>query len=256
MTRYRIFPYKQGSKSAKLLAEELGGKVLRLQGSTFVPRLSDVIINWGSKVHPSYVTHNYYYKDVSNKLMFFLDMEDALWLPPFWTLPDDIPDTAFPVVCRTVLNGHSGEGIVIAHTREDLVDCQLYVQYIRKKHEYRVHVGRDRDDSLEAISVQRKARRLSVPPHEVNWTVRNLAGGFVYVRGGFTVPSEVEKAAIECLCMTGLDFGAVDVIWNEQLQKAYVLEVNTAPGLEGQTVKDYGDFFRRQTYQEDCSADC
>jgi D-alanine-D-alanine ligase-like ATP-grasp enzyme len=36
-----------------------------------------------------------------------------------------------------------------------------------------------------------------------------------------------------------LDFGAVDVIWNEKQQRAYVLEVNTAPGLEGQTVDDY-----------------
>ena len=43
----------------------------------------------------------------------------------------------------------------------------------------------------------------------------------------------------------GLDFGAVDVIWNEHESKAYVLEINTAPGLEGSTVEDYKEFFNR-----------
>jgi glutathione synthase/RimK-type ligase-like ATP-grasp enzyme len=42
----------------------------------------------------------------------------------------------------------------------------------------------------------------------------------------------------------GLDFGGVDVIWNERRQMAYVLEVNTACGLEGQTVNDYAEAFR------------
>jgi D-alanine-D-alanine ligase-like ATP-grasp enzyme len=42
---------------------------------------------------------------------------------------------------------------------------------------------------------------------------------------------------------TGLDFGAVDVIWNAQKEKPYVLEINTAPGLEGQTIADYAAFF-------------
>ena len=39
--------------------------------------------------------------------------------------------------------------------------------------------------------------------------------------------------------MCGLDFGAVDVLWNERQQKAYVCEVNTAPGLEGITLDNY-----------------
>ena len=43
------------------------------------------------------------------------------------------------------------------------------------------------------------------------------------------------------LAVEGLmvDFGAVDVVWNDQYQKAYVLEVNTAPGIENSTVLDY-----------------
>jgi glutathione synthase/RimK-type ligase-like ATP-grasp enzyme len=45
---------------------------------------------------------------------------------------------------------------------------------------------------------------------------------------------------------SGLDFGAVDVIWNERQQRAYVLEINSAPGLEGTTIDDYVRYFGRQ----------
>ncbi|MNY63636.1 hypothetical protein D3C86_2006230 [compost metagenome] len=42
----------------------------------------------------------------------------------------------------------------------------------------------------------------------------------------------------------GLTFGAVDVIWNEYRHQAYVLEVNTAPGLTGTTLEKYAEAFR------------
>ena len=37
----------------------------------------------------------------------------------------------------------------------------------------------------------------------------------------------------------GLDFGAVDIIYNKQEDKWYVLEVNTAPGIYGTTLDKY-----------------
>ena len=43
----------------------------------------------------------------------------------------------------------------------------------------------------------------------------------------------------------GLTFGSVDVIYNEHRDKAYVLEVNTASGLSGETVDDYVKMFGR-----------
>jgi glutathione synthase/RimK-type ligase-like ATP-grasp enzyme len=258
--RYRVLPYKKGSKSAKALAEALGGKVLRLEGSTFKCGYEDVVINWGSSDCSEMVdnmTKHLEYPDntkmfnwmphlmqrATNKLSFFELMKDTGLTPEFWTSEDEIPDEEYPIVCRTTLSGHSGDGIVIADNREELASAKLFVKYIKKKEEYRVHVGRT-GDTVNTISVQRKARRLSTPDEEVDWQVRNLAGGFVYVREGFTLPSACEEAAHSCLRQTGLDFGAVDVIWNETQEKAYVLEINTAPGLEGQTVESYADFFR------------
>src|SRR3546814_3666736 len=83
---------------------------------------------------------------------------------------EDIPDEAFPIVCRTVLSGHSGVGIVIADNRDDLVPANLYVKYVKKKEEYRVHLGiLDINDPFNeaqhgisqpiVIAAQRKARK-------------------------------------------------------------------------------------------------
>lgn len=252
--RIRILPYRRGSKSAKALAEALGGKLIRLDNSRYKPRESDVIINWGNssfgtsldtvgtfKNHPELIHR------ASNKLTFFQMMEDYDFqdiIPRFFTSVDDIPSDAYPIVCRTVLNGHSGEGIVIANTPEELVpEAPLYIEYIKKQDEYRIHVGRKEDNTFTIISVQRKARRTSVEDEDVNWQVRNLQNGFVFVREGVEPPAAVLTAAEKALEATGLDFGAVDIIWNNHLQKAYVLELNSAPGISGTTIEDYKKFF-------------
>ena len=255
MTRFRILPYKQGSRSAKALADALDGKVLRLQGSTYTWRQGDVLINWGavdafsstlSSIRPT-LNPSAAIKNGSNKLTFFNKMASeglADILPPFWTSKEDIPSEAFPVVCRTVLSGHSGAGIVIARDASELVEASLYTGYVKKKDEYRVHLGRN-SEGICTISVQRKALRNGT--ENPNWQVRNHVNGFVFVRDGVNPPSCVLDAARQVFESSGLDFGAVDVIYNDKKGKAYVLEINTAPGLEGQTVTDYASFFQSLT---------
>jgi len=246
--RYRILPYKTGSRSAKVLAEALGGKVLRLEGSTFKPKADDVVINWGNSKPPINFLWGHNGDDiclahVTDKLKFLTKMRDngVTCIPDFYTLMEDIPDEAFPIVCRTVLSGHSGAGIVIAYTRAELVEAPLYTRYLKKKDEYRIHVG-NTDEGPVLISVQKKARKLECD--NPNWQVRNHQNGFIYKREDVTPPACVIQAAYQAFDASGLDFGAVDVIYNDKKDRAYVLEINTAPGLEGQTVVDYADYFR------------
>jgi D-alanine-D-alanine ligase-like ATP-grasp enzyme len=47
-----------------------------------------------------------------------------------------------------------------------------------------------------------------------------------------------------------LDFGAVDIIYNAKRNECYVLEVNTAPGLEGTTVEKYATKFASELKDE------
>lgn len=245
---YKVLPYRQGSRGARELAYALGGRVLRLQGSRYVPRARDVVVNWGNTDPPMLagirMLNGRGIRQASNKKTFFESVRrhDPDIIPPFWTSMGDIPADAYPVVCRTVLAGHSGEGIVIAENREQLVPAPLYVKYIKKQDEYRVHVGKQNGVDFTIIDVQQKKRRHE---HEnPNWKVRNLANGFIYAREGVEPPPCVLDVARRALACVDLDFGAVDVIYNARENRAYVLEINTAPGITGTTVERYREYFR------------
>jgi len=255
--RIRIVPYKRGSRSARVLADALGAKLVKLEGSRFRNTIDDFCINWGNTNPPPNIdlrfmlNHPKALEATTNKLTFFERVTaEGLGnlIPPYWTNKEDIPDEAFPIVCRTILNSHSGRGIVIANSRDDLVDAPLYTKYIKKQDEYRIHLGYPfrppREESI-IISVQQKRRRLDV--ENPNWQIRNHANGFIYARENVNPPQcVIDAAKIVFNKCTELDFGAVDVIYNAKQDRAYVLEINSAPGLEGQTLQDYADFFPKE----------
>ncbi|MNU98415.1 hypothetical protein D3C71_885220 [compost metagenome] len=150
----------------------------------------------------------------------------------------------FTVVERHILNGNSGAGIRLVEppapgqplAEENMIQkCPLYVKYVPKKQEYRIHVC-----GGEAVDVQRKARRKDVADDAINWKIRNHDNGFIFARNeDGLIPPDVIEQAVSAVGVLGLDFGAVDVIFNDKEQKAYVLEVNTAPGLAGETLAGY-----------------
>jgi glutathione synthase/RimK-type ligase-like ATP-grasp enzyme len=258
----KILPYKTGSKSVKTLCEALDVKALRLTNSKWKVKNDSLVINWGSSEFHSLhhipcpedttvtiLNSPLKVREAVDKLKFFQllkdftvspEIEDDI-VPEFWTDKEYIPAGAYPIVCRTVLNGHSGVGIVIADTPDDLVDAPLYVRYMKKKKEFRIHVGKTSDGTFVVIAEQQKVAKHGTEP--TDWRIRSHSNGFVFQRQGINVPLHVRSAAMRALEATGLDFGAVDVILTTG-GKASVLEVNTAPGLEGQTVQDYADFFK------------
>jgi len=243
MKRIKIHAYKQGSKSARLLADTLGAKVLRLDGtSSYRPRVGDVVLNWGSSRVPDFGPALVLNPDVTtaqNKLSSFIKLqENQVSIPKFWSNPDEITAEDYPIVCRTLLSSHSGNGIVIADNPAGLCVAPLFTAYVKKKEEYRVHVFNGK-----VILIQRKAKKLG---HDnPDYRVRNLSGGFAFVLvEAEEVPEsvlEVAKGAVEAL---SLDFGGADVIWNEQQRRAYVLEVNSACGLEQRTADAYATAIR------------
>ena len=94
---------------------------------------------------------------------------------------------------------------------------------------------------MQIISEQQKVAKKGQEP--LDWKIRSHKNGFIYQRQGIDVPMACRGAALACLAKTGLDFGAVDVIFTKE-GKAYVLEVNSAPGLSGTTIEDYKKFFQ------------
>lgn len=249
----RLYSWNLGN-SSKELSRSLGVLRIKHNGSRFIARPNDVIINWGSSTLPAALMRSQrvlnkpgLVASCTNKLSFFNKLVEGFpngtVVPMYWTskalaqawLNEKVSRR---VVVRAILNGHSGRGITIVQSGQTLPDAPLYVAYIPKQEEYRVHVLLG-----QVIFVQRKARRHDVPDDRVNWQVRNLDGGFIYQNQGVNPPQCVLDVVLRAHPMTGLDFGAYDVVLT-QSQQAYVLEVNTAPGLTGTTLTKYTEGFQ------------
>ena len=249
----KIYPYKQGSKSARLLADALGCKILRREGNP-IQLGGQVVINWGSSkttrdlVNAITINWPEAVAIAANKLRTFSILAArGVSIPP-WT--EDIEkakqaiQAGLIVFCRTKLAGHSGQGIVIAKTADELVDAPLYTVYQKPVQEYRIHVGLfNKEDEYRVIFVQRKARKKDVPDDKVNWKIRNHANGFIFAHKDVEVAQEGRKQAIKAVKCLGLHFGAVDIL--ELPDGSFsVLEVNTACGIEGTTLEKYTELFR------------
>jgi hypothetical protein len=245
--RFKVFPYKIGSQSAKALARGLGVKRVR---NTYEPRRNDVIINWGNSRCVNYVrTHLDLNKHeaiaiASNKLKTFETLSAAGFTHlPIWSASRyDIYNlwAGYPnhnVYCRTSLTGHSGSGIVIATNSYELVDAPLYTIQTKHKHEFRVHVFKGK-----VIDVQQKKRRLDYTGPSTG--IRNHSNGYIYARVEVSVPELLLSSAVSAVNILGLDFGAVDIGYRKRDGKVFVFEVNTAPGLVGTTLDKYVNTFK------------
>ena len=251
------YVYRQNPKSggAKALAKAIGAKLIKAEGSAFVGSSSKTVINWGCGVPVPILAGAVVLNEpedvgnVTNKRKFFEMMKGTpdLNIPNFTTRREEgrawVRDGQV-LFARTILQGSGGVGIVEVKdeaTLDTLPEGTLLVQYIKKKEEYRVHIAHNK-----VISIQCKKRLSERDDDTINWRIRNVANGFIFARKDITPPSDVVKQAHICMQKTGLDFGAVDVLYNKKQGKAYVLEVNTAPGLEGTTIVHYANHFIKQ----------
>lgn len=172
----------------------------------------------------------------NNKLHSFQQFKEDNLSTVEWTTDVDVAKTWPLVVARATLTGHSGQGITIwnpSNRDEPIPIAQLYTKYIKKTYECRVHVFNE-----EVIDAQIK-RKLKEYDGEINTNVRNHTTGWVYCRDNFEVPEEAKVLSLNAIKALNLDFGAVDLIYNRHYNQFYLLEVNTAPGLEGTTLINY-----------------
>ncbi len=255
----RILQYKKGSKSAKELADALGTKRVVRDSPTFTNRYNHTIINWGCSTLPNFpvanwVNHPDAVKRASNKLSCFRALQEVIPdnIPEFTTSAREVHDnldTNYRTqwLARTKLTGHSGDGIIEIMGGQEygpegdmFPEAPLYVKYIKKAKEYRAHVINGR-----VVDVQEKRKRRSVENSMVDYRVRSSATGWVYCRDDVDYGDALVDLAVDSVRALGLDFGAVDIIYNAHYNKYYVLEVNTACGMEGATIELYANELRR-----------
>ncbi len=248
----KLYPYLPASESAKALAQALGVRRLKHHGPQIRAGFrrdsqqagrGRLIINWGATNAPrlegyagTIINKPADVAKASNKLTAFNILQGCnVSIPEFTTdktIAQEWTTEGNTVYCRTVLSGHSGVGIVIGTNTENIADAPLYTKNVKAKYEFRVHVMNGK-----IIDFQQKKKRQGFEGGVSG--IRNHANGWVFCREGVVLPQEAEKQAIKAVEALGLDFGAVDIGYNERHNKAYVYEVNTAPGLEGTSLAKY-----------------
>jgi hypothetical protein len=113
---------------------------------------------------------------------------------------------------------------------EQQLGCTHFTEYVPTKAEYRVHVFGD-----AIIKISQKI--LTDPDQATQPWIRNLGAGYTFRQSEIRLTGASRGMAIDAVNALGLTFGAVDLIVGDD-DKAYVLEVNTAPGLQTDTSLD------------------
>ena len=255
-----VWPYKSASQSAKDLARTLNTSTIKRQGSTVVDKTNRLIINWGDSSRCPYRQAKVLNAPSKvalavNKLLFFNRISNRnstknsndssiVNIPEYSDYFNSVVSTWLTsgnkVCARSILNGNSGQGLTITNVRQDIPrDAPLYTKYIPKSAEYRIHI-------INGIIVeaQKKVWPSTRPSTGVDFTQRNYNDGFVFQSCKLgDVSFLIYRQALNAVAALELDFAGVDVIMGTD-GKAYVLEVNTAPGIEGKDLTIYSSSFR------------
>jgi glutathione synthase/RimK-type ligase-like ATP-grasp enzyme len=214
---------ESAERLAKELSERVGYKVIRT--NKVVPNRKH--IRYGDQ-RDKLTQYKFFRKNQLNFPLFTESKEEAT---------DWMKDLKLKIVCRTLLQGQEGHGIIIADTPEQVVDAKVYVEYREKNREYRVNIF-----DGEVVNVREKLKKIGyVAPEHADPRIRNIVGGYIYCIPKRIVPICVIETAIKASKITDSDIIGVDVAYDSKTEREFILEVNSAPSLEGVTVTNFAD---------------
>lgn len=244
------------SDSAKVFAASLrnngvDARRLRVTNSNYNGHANDIVINWGSTKTRTYHyvegidilnrprdVHSAVNKMLCLKILGDNDVPVPRYTSNYLQALEWIHEDGLVIAARTEMTSHSGKGMVITADGDYLPKAPLFTQFTKSKGEYRVHVFNG-----EVIDYAKKRRKTGEPPVGIEKSIRSYDNGWIYARknaDGAEIPlpdsfADAAKAGVSAL---GLNFGAVDIL--NVAGSPVILEVNTAPGLSGETtVKSY-----------------
>lgn len=213
---------KSGSlkELAKELTKQLGYKVWR-SGTPKPNRLNVVYGDCKGKIEQ----YEFFKSQEIPALVFTTNQDEA----KNWTQDGEV------VVCRTLTHASEGKGIVLAESKEQVVVAPVYTKYRKKKKEFRVHIFKDK-----VVHVLEKRKKKDYQG-ESEAKIRNLANGYVFCSDGVVEPDGLRDLALRAAKVTASDFKGVDIGYNEKKKELFVIEVNSAPGIQGTNIQRYID---------------
>lgn len=220
--KLRLVSKKLGSNSLKALQEglstKLGYKVFRSKAAH--PNRKNLVYG---DCKDKIFQYNWFSENQVPALCFTTSQEEAKsWLADGET-----------VVARCLTRASEGRGIVIMEQKSPWVVAPVYTLYRKKKREFRVHCYKN-----QVVQVLEKRKRKEFNG-EVNTKIRNTSNGYVFCSENVVEPDGIRELALKAAKVTNSDFKGVDIGFNEKLNELFVIEVNSAPGIEGSNVQRY-----------------
>lgn len=246
--KFWIYPYHVGSQSVQLLKNAIGARLIRVppKVSKYRQHPGDLVINWGSSRRKFNVQmlNSPDAVAIATSKMQTLDVLTDAGVPCVSYTTQHKQAVEWNNTCRVLGRdkdrGKGGQGITCYAPNEGVGYHAFYVKYWKKKREFRIHVVRG-----QVIFQQEKLKKKGA--ENVDKYVRSHRRGWCFAFHHLEerpVPQQVVDVAKLAVLHLGLDFGAVDIGWNEE-DGAAVFEVNTAPGIEQSTLAAYIEAFQR-----------
>lgn len=201
-----------------------------------------LVLNYGAtkplpNYNGDYLNHPKAVQAAADKIKTFELLDEAnISIVPWTTVKEEAQSwlEKSMVVARTLTRASEGRGAVFVSPGEELPNAPLYTKYIKKQAEFRVNVAFG-----TIINIRQKRRRTDFEG-EVNNLCRSHSNGWVFCSEGVDKNNEALcSLGISSVVALGLDFGAVDILYNAHYNAYYVLEVNSAPGMEGETLTNF-----------------
>jgi D-alanine-D-alanine ligase-like ATP-grasp enzyme len=149
------------------------------------------------------------------------------------------------VVGRKLLESYEGKGIIMfdpekgSPTKEDVLACKVFTKFIPKDREFRVHVFKGKP---LVILEKKKKKDWDGPTSKY---IFNTENGYVFCQHDLDIAQSLNNAiqilAQQSSGVNNSDFQGVDIGYCSKKNNLFVIEVNSAPGIEGSNVGRYCD---------------
>jgi glutathione synthase/RimK-type ligase-like ATP-grasp enzyme len=223
---------RRGGITAKKLASFIGCYCKK----ETLPYYRHFIINYGNNYNRANLNKNVIFDKLRTQRIL---ETNGILMPKIYMKGETIPDEAFPLLARKKYHSQGRDIIYIANRRHlgtiPTYKYDFLTEYINKKSEYRVHIL---GNYTSIVNVKYDSNGRADP------IVRNKYNGWKQI----SYMGDYERALVELskkvLNVLGYDFGAVDII--RKKDKLYVLEINSAPGLENRKLEMYAKYFKEE----------
>jgi len=239
-----VLSYSATSEGAKYLTNHLEGRMITRRE---IIQPDECIINWGGGQFSNQGWKAEWLNKPANvcfaveKLKAFELFNGESVPHPAWTFHVSVAlkwlEEGNVVLARRTSTGMTGEGIsILNNARAEIPSAKFYSKHVQHDQEYRVHVFKGMLVNLGVKVAQCR---------NANMMVRNADGRNWDFEHTEEAPHAVTLAGIAAVNALGLDFGAADVGYRSRDNKAYVFEVNSAPGAGHNNITRYASVFKR-----------